>query len=280
MPRDPRREVLKSMVVRACSAIKSTESMRRAAQLAQQSGLNPALVDRLIGSDRAANETALAAVAVGAYGNGSAEFMSLGAVAAACGPAFAAYAFTSAALVVYFRECLRLSGKDPAQFGRHAWATSAAAATLARWKGMDADQARLAGLLHNVGLGVMVWSDSEKYGRGSSPLAGTEAQVHEMESELFGFDHQEAGALCLKHCGFPNDLGDVAATHHSATVEGLAGIVRTADIAAHQMGCDLGFANSLPASAQVKFESIGEEKLAELAGVVSAAMTNFNRLRV
>lgn len=269
---------MRSLVARATQSLKSAESLKRAAQLLQQVDANPGLIDRLVAPESPCTKLALEGIAKSAFGDGGAEFLSIGAVAAAAGPGLAVHAYTCAATTMLFRETAWPAGKDPAAFSRHSVAVAAAAGLVSGWSGGDASRARVAGALHNVGLAVMLWGNPDTYGRSSSPIAGTEAQVHDMEADLLGYDHQEAGALFLGQLGFPADITDVAASHHKSDATGLTKAVQTADLAAHQMGCDMGFANAPAAEAQGAFSALGDEKVARLAEAVSAVTLNFARL--
>lgn len=266
-------------VVRGTHALKASESLRRAAQLMQQTEANPSLIDRIVSPDTPTAKLALSGVSVAAFGDGGAEFMSVGTLMAAGGFGFAAHAYICAAMVSLFREALRGTGKDPAAFARHSVAVSVGAGILASWSGADVTSAKIAGALHNVGLGLLVWSNNAVYGGTSSPVAGTEAQIHDMEADLLGYDHQEAGAVYLQQLGFSQEIWQVAATHHKPDATGLAQLVRTADMAAHQMGCDLGFANAVGSGSQAVFQSLGDAKVGQLAEAVAAVTTNFSRLK-
>ena len=279
MPQDPRRAAMMTAVVRGLHSLKSSEPLRRTAQLLQQTETSPSLIDRIVPPDSPTAKLALAGAAIGAFGEGGAEFMSVGALMAAGGLGFALNSYACAAMTGFFRESLRGTGKDPAAFARHSVAVSVGAGILASWSGADVTTAKVAGALHNVGLGLLVWSNGKIYGGTSSPIAGTEAQIHDMEADLMGYDHQEAGASFLQQLGFSQDIWQAAATHHKPDANGVALLVRTADMAAHQMGCDLGFANSVVPESQAVFQRLGDAKVGQLAEAVAAVTTNFSRLK-
>ncbi len=98
---------------------------------------------------------------------------------------------------------------------QHAVTTALVAEFLARKLGLGQGRAYTYGLLHDIGKIVLDQLVTEH-----APLFYRQAmQSHrplkEIERELFGMDHSEAGALLVQHWNLPVDVADVVSGHHS-----------------------------------------------------------------
>jgi putative nucleotidyltransferase with HDIG domain len=144
-------------------------------------------------------------------------------------------------------------GFDFEAYWRHAIATALAARALAPLAGVDADQAFLAGLMHDVGqlvlaahLPVDAQATIDHARQAGQPL-------HQAEQALLGFSHAEVGAWVARHWHFPETIASAIECHH---------------------GLDLppaGHAPGLPAVVQLASVLAGEV-MSERQAVVPAAM--------
>ncbi len=132
-----------------------------------------------------------------------------------------------ALMMLGFRATHRLAitmatvGRAPGPFGPTLWmdalATGAACRAVCRAIGgrVDEDEAQLAGLLHDIGILVLLRVDpagenrllKEQWASGDLLAA---------ERARYGFDHAELGAACLERWQFPVTLARAVATHHVA----------------------------------------------------------------
>lgn len=147
-----------------------------------------------------------------------------------------------------FRQCesARLAGTDLERLWNHSLATAASARAIAIYEGWErprADEAFLAGLLHDVGRLVLLEAPA------SSPAAGTRED-----------DHAIIGAHLLGLWGFGHAIAEATAFHHRPSraadgYKGLSAIVHAADFFAHDdagdrpdpLDLDVGFVRALDA---------------------------------
>lgn len=122
---------------------------------------------------------------------------------------------------------------------RHAATTSVAARTLAQLAPIGlADEAGIAGLLHDVGKNVLTSVVPEAAAKAVSLARGQRLPVWQAEEQVLGFSHAEVGAVLLRSWGLPENVVDAVARHHQpARASGpLATVVYLADAAAHVVG--------------------------------------------
>ncbi len=107
-------------------------------------------------------------------------------------------------------------GFDPLRFRRHSTAVALAAQALstAAHCGIEGE-AYMAGLLHDIGLLLLVKADPERMARFVPPAAADERQAEAAETAHFGIDHCGAGALILAAWGMPAWLKAAVGGHHA-----------------------------------------------------------------
>lgn len=104
----------------------------------------------------------------------------------------------------------------------------------------EADEAAVAGLLHDIGRMVLIASRPEVYqALLGAPEASTRS-VHELESRAFGVHHGQLGGALMLLWGIPGRIADAIAAHHNpAAADNPASPVVTAvhvaDALAHQL---------------------------------------------
>jgi len=105
----------------------------------------------------------------------------------------------------------------PERFWEHSAQVAHATGLVARHFGVGANDAFAAGLLHDLGEGVMcrtapdVWSEIAAW-----TATGTPDRL-ESERERFGADHTEVGGRILRAWHLPDELSDAVRSHHDTT---------------------------------------------------------------
>jgi putative nucleotidyltransferase with HDIG domain len=122
---------------------------------------------------------------------------------------------------------------------RHAATASVASRDLARMLNVPrADEASVAGLLHDVGKTVLTSVVPEAAAEAVSIARSRRIPVWQAEVHVLGFHHGQVGGALLRSWALPEPLVDAVALHHepTETANQLAQIVYLADAAAHAVG--------------------------------------------
>jgi putative nucleotidyltransferase with HDIG domain len=122
---------------------------------------------------------------------------------------------------------------------RHAATASAAARSLALGLNAGAaEEAGIAGLLHDVGKMVLTSVVPEAAAEAVSIARSRRISVWQAEERVLGFHHGAVGAALLRSWGLPDAVVDAVRTHHQPeqTRNPLATVVYLADAAAHAVG--------------------------------------------
>lgn len=132
------------------------------------------------------------------------------------------------------------TGFNLGRFWRHGIATALAARALARGSGLDAEAAFSAGLLHDIGVLVLLTTRPHEYTRVLAQRAARDCELAVVERELLGFDHAQVGAALADRWLFPAEIARAVALHHSpSAVDGgsnaLIDVVHVADVLAHAL---------------------------------------------
>jgi len=141
---------------------------------------------------------------------------------------------------------------DAKELWHHSVAVAEAARLLAiRTRRGSADEALLAGLLHDIGIVVAMQAARSEFERMLRALDGPSALTFaQAESEYLHTTHQMLGAALSVSWGFPPSLARVTGHHHApmslpAAERQLPAIVHVADHLAAQ--CKLGYARTVSA---------------------------------
>jgi HD-like signal output (HDOD) protein len=78
------------------------------------------------------------------------------------------------------------------------------------------EEAFISGLLHDIGLTLLIAYLPERYDRVSSEMPKTGLSFYEVERSLYTVDHAEIGAYLLDAWGLPFQILEAVAFHHSA----------------------------------------------------------------
>ncbi len=201
---------------------------------------------------------------------------------------------THAVVLLGFREVRNLalslaagsvfgSGESGRELGADLWKHSLGCAAVARnlaphYPGTNADEAFLAGILHDVGKLIFFDMAPEDYVRETCCLNPQQAVAAELD--YFGVTHPEVGLRCGEEWGLPMDLNDVIGFHHdydNPEIESdLLDVVRHANHLAKVWGLGSELMPDEAAGApEAQSLSLSEEQLEEIR---QAAVTSYDSL--
>lgn len=145
----------------------------------------------------------------------------------------------------------------------------------------SAEQAFLAGLMHDVGKLMLLQRATDSYVKAMKIVEERGCAFTEAEEEVFVFDHTQAGQFIGEKWRFTPDLIAAIRMHHEPWTEGaptLARVVGAADTIAHALG--IGHAKGMH-----RLRTAAEERLANLwpklgidGGQRAGALQDFARL--
>ena len=95
----------------------------------------------------------------------------------------------------------------------HVHAVAAAASSLAR-KTPIADDAMLAGLLHDIGYWVLAQECPQQFSQAVELAVATGVPLYQAETQIIGASHAEIGAYLLGIWGLPHQVVEAVAHHH------------------------------------------------------------------
>jgi HD-like signal output (HDOD) protein len=105
---------------------------------------------------------------------------------------------------------------DPVRFRRHSGAVACAAQALSRRANCAADgEAFLAGLLHDIGMLLLVKADAAAMARFQMTHHDSDAQFRAAEEAHFGLSHEAAGAVLIDAWALPGWLKEAVGAHHA-----------------------------------------------------------------
>lgn len=110
---------------------------------------------------------------------------------------------------------LRCEGFSFETYWRHSLCTAISARELARLVSLDAGQAFLLGLLHDVGKLILAMTSPALEAQALQRCRREGVSLHEAEREVFGVSHAEVGAAVARQWDFPARIADAIAGHHS-----------------------------------------------------------------
>lgn len=174
----------------------------------------------------------------------------------------------SAALSGCFPEnnCLGFSHKN---FWQHANAVAIVAKILARRLNINQDLAFTAGLLHDIGVLVLVTCYATEYEAVIAYREEHQVSLIEAERHVLALDHSAVGKALAEQWQFPETMSKAIAGHHAPDKAGagfLATIIHAADGIAHALGVTTFEVQHPPEVTALAWESLGldEEVLAQV----------------
>jgi HD-like signal output (HDOD) protein len=138
------------------------------------------------------------------------------------------------------------SGIDPVVFWEHSLGCALVCRHFARAISFpDPGKAYLAGLLHDLGIIVNLWTLPKEF-HAAFQLARTDGiPLHEAEQSVLGFTHCESGRLLADRWELAPDLREVVSHHHSLEEShdhaGLVALVSLSDLLCRMSGLSHGF---------------------------------------
>ena len=138
------------------------------------------------------------------------------------------------------------AGIDPVVFWEHSLGCALVCRQFARTISYpDPSKAYLAGLLHDLGIIVNLWTLPEEF-RTAYDFARSEGiPLHEAEQAKLGFTHCDSGRLLADHWELSPDLCDVVSLHHTAPESrdhaGLVALVELSDLLCRMSGLNHGY---------------------------------------
>ena len=124
---------------------------------------------------------------------------------------------------------------------RHAATVSAAARYIAVMTKGLAEEASIAGLLHDIGKNALSSIVPQEISRVVTNSRGRRMQLWQAEREFLSFDHGHVGGALLRRWGLPETVSAAVEHHH------MAAIVHVADVVAQRLGAT-GGAGACPAA--------------------------------
>jgi putative nucleotidyltransferase with HDIG domain len=144
---------------------------------------------------------------------------------------------TAAAVTGCFAESA-CPGFDHKAFWRHSIASACCAKVLARHMRFNQDYAFTAALLHDIGRLVLAACFPQQYSAVLALRAERDCQLLEVEREVLGVDHVEAGLALAEHWNFSDTMRLAIGGHHAPEAPGagfLATIIHVADAMVHAL---------------------------------------------
>lgn len=164
-------------------------------------------------------------------------------------------------------------------YWRHALGTALLARSLAPSGGLNADEAFLAGLMHDVGLLVLAVFQPDAAVMSIKHSQEQDAPLYQAEQEILGIAHPAVGALVANHWHFPAAISQAIAHHHAPLPPGpgerisLSSLVQIADALTHALDLNQDDHEAVPVIDEAAWQVLGwrfDDALALLASTESA----------
>lgn len=151
-------------------------------------------------------------------------------------------------------------GFDAREFWRHSTAVGIAARELARRCGRQEDVAFTCGVIHDIGVLVLMTIAPDEMARVLGYCRENGCMIREGERAVIGLDHAVVGGQLARKWGLPAELCDGIEMHHSpddATADSLANIVHLADVVVRAMGLSGDESRIVPRVSDVALNRLG-----------------------
>ena len=127
----------------------------------------------------------------------------------------------AASLGQLFRGAKLCDGFTPKDLWTHCIAVGVTARELAKQMKLPvADEAFLAGMIHDVGLLISLQTAPEQLRQVCEAAKNSDRNFVDIEREVMGMDHQQLGACLSEHWRFPKNCQLVAGHHHHPSALG------------------------------------------------------------
>jgi len=188
----------------------------------------------------------------------------------------------TAAAVVQTFSTTQSQGLDYTEFWKHAIATALSAKAIAKYLGLNQDQAFIIGLLHNIGRFVLATYLSTGYQEVLQWRTDNHSDLTTAELHVLGIDHKSVGRAVLKHWKFPSTIIATLITpqpdnvHEHAQSAALAAI---ADAIAYGLGMSAGEHDLVPVISQMEWDLLDLPEAA-LMEIFASTETQFEETRL
>ncbi len=162
-------------------------------------------------------------------------------------------------------------------FWRHAVGTAACARALARPLKVNAEQAYLSGLLHDIGRLVLATRFPDHYAAVAAHRVRTDCTMLAAERALLGLDHAAIGEALARHWKFPESTQQAVARHHTPGLldtDPMALLIHAADAMAHALDFSMEEDDQVPSLTDATWNQLGLDEPA-LAKVFREADVQF-----
>ena len=183
-----------------------------------------------------------------------------------------------AAAVVTALPAGHCPGFDERRFWHHVIGTAAAAEAMGKALRRSPGHLFLAGLIHDIGRLALVTLYPADYAEVLRRAGERDAQLIDVELEIFGFDHAEAGAALARRWNFPDEIADALACHHAperSQPGGLAGVLHYADAIAQALDLDGETDSQIPRLHAATVDALGLGR-DDLHGVLAGTRARFD----
>jgi len=140
-------------------------------------------------------------------------------------------------------------GIDPVFFWEHSLGCALVCRHFARKISYpDPGKAYLAGLLHDIGIIVNLWTLPKEFRAAFEHARKEGIPLHEAEQLVLGFTHCESGRLLAERWELPPDLSEVVSLHHTAHESqqhaALVALVEISDLLCRMSGLNYGYSEN------------------------------------
>ncbi len=135
---------------------------------------------------------------------------------------------------------------DPGVFWRHSLGCAMVCRKFSeKLKGVDGDEAYMAGLLHDIGFLVNCLSFPDEFTLAMQRAVQGQIPFDEAERETMGFTHEDTGYALAKQWNLRSSLAQAIASHHapeqSESAKPLAALVHLSDLLCRMRGLGYGY---------------------------------------
>jgi putative nucleotidyltransferase with HDIG domain len=155
-------------------------------------------------------------------------------------------------------------------YWRHAIGTALAAQMLAPGAGLDADEAFIGGLLHDIGQLVLAAHYPEQARQSLIKARKDDLFSEQAELAVFGLGHSTIGSMVAQHWRFPTVICQAIALHHAPEPApagqrlSLSGLVHVADAVAHALDLSQADDEAVPPLQPAVWQALGWNQAAAL----------------
>lgn len=230
--------------------------------------------ERIASADAKMNARALSILRARAADNRSATFESMGDAVVQLGHEACVRACVLAAYEALCDAALPGSGLKRELFLRHALATATGLRRVGELAGLDAHTGWVVGLLHNIGAVIIAAIDPSQHSVACAVLAGSGSQLSDAERLTFQYTHSDMGSVLGAELPWHPALVEAISKHHDgASAPPIAQAVGACSVIGHQLGFDMGLANTSTALTQselIRFALVGNELERVVADILTA----------